>query len=369
MVRGMHVSPRSTFLGIAASLVLHVLALSALPARLDAVETSEQAYIDMSLVALPVLQPTAASATVPEPVHAVAPPRPARRAQTQLRSVADESLTVSVSPEPDQGTQPPAPTPGRPPVDAARIRPEEVARMAVAREQQAKELATQRRDHALDASLHGAAAERPVLERRGAPQLRPRSNGSYEWRGEVIRAIIAADGTVTFKDPPLLDFAGFATPHDAEPSLTEHIGQAPGASRVQRIRGGLVFHFDVVDLVERALGAQSYTSERQWFLEQTAELRETMAMRQRLCGSTDQRALREYLANSLRNQEVTAVHDEIFAAYRACAGSSYGPAATSLIVAFVRTHLAQGSARAYSAQELAKLNAAGAVTFVPYDTP
>jgi hypothetical protein len=297
--------------------------------------------------------------------------RPAHHTPPPPRAAA---VAISVVPPTTYRTQPLAPANEAPNViDPARISPEQVARVAVEQDLNVEERASDRTEtarHALTATLSADALYTAMQEKRNAPRLRPKSDGSYVWKGEVLSAAIAADGTVKFKDPALFAFDGFAKPTDGAPTETEELGQGPGVTRAQRMQGGIVFRFDVMDLLVSALNKENYSAERRWFLDQTAELRERMAMRHQLCGSSDQRPLRNYLATTIVHDafDVTSVHDAIFTVFDACAGSAYGPAAVATIFAFIRTQLPQGTARAYAAADVAKLNEhrTGRVLFEPY---
>ena len=141
--------------------------------------------------------------------------------------------------------------------------------------------------------------------------------------------------------------------------------------RDQNIRGeGLGFGFDVNDLVDKALGRETYLPEKRRLLEESFEQRAILASsahRDRL-----QAALAELPARlsalwsdphrpaAARRRLLFELWDEIDATDPASAP------ARAVIERFIRAHLPAGSADAYSPSELSNLNAGRAIRFCPY---
>jgi hypothetical protein len=176
-----------------------------------------------------------------------------------------------------------------------------------------------------DAGLAGAKSElgngpRSLIAMRKELDLKPRADGSYGFEGPSFSATIAADGRVAFDD------------------------------KIQ----------DLNSLVERHIvGAQINTSEKRRFMASTAALRERLAdaaeaENQRHAKVALQRALRAILSDVKRS--LGEKRAAIFTLWDDCASDASGSEAQAAIESFVREHLPQGSALAFSAAELSQLN-------------
>jgi hypothetical protein len=175
----------------------------------------------------------------------------------------------------------------------------------------------------LDRQLQASAARVPHLEPRAAPDLTRRSDGSYVYVGPVFKATILPNGHVTFHDH------------------------------------ARILQFDLTDIVEKhILGKELYSAEKTWFLEQTAPLRLQVerAYRQEAARS-DRSALQRKLFRLTRAAKPPEqIKREIFELWNECADDEVGWHAQELVTAFVRAHMAPGTALAYSSRELQLLN-------------
>jgi hypothetical protein len=181
----------------------------------------------------------------------------------------------------------------------------------------------------LGRSLAQAANARDYATRRPPPELRARADGGYSFSGHVFDAVIRPDGEVEFEDRPPVSVEGF--------------GQ---------------FGFDVTDALQRGAGNDPYRAEREWFMNETEEIRERLAAR------ATQRVAREALAgleDRLRRVWTSdrSVRDRkraLFEMWDECAEDETGAEARTRILAFIRREVAQGSTDEYSTDELARLN-------------
>ena len=201
----------------------------------------------------------------------------------------------------------------------------------------------------LTADLRRSAGARPYLSERPAPVLAARDDGGYDYIGQGFDAIITADGDVEF------DEHGFEMVEDPLTGLP-----IPG-----------LFVFDVTDLMMRAQDMDPYQHERQWFLESTTDVRDSLA------AAAATRYLRESLAalsrhlHAIWSDTATAAPERrrrIFALWNDCADDELGRRARGLVEGFIHERLPRGSADAYTAQEIARYEAqrVGPVAFDPY---
>jgi hypothetical protein len=141
--------------------------------------------------------------------------------------------------------------------------------------------------------------------------------------------VIRPDGEVEFEDRPPVSVEGF--------------GQ---------------FGFDVTDALQRGAGNDPYRAEREWFMNETEEIRDRLAAR------ASQRVAREALSgleDRLRRVWTSdrSVRDRkraLFDMWDECAEDETGAEARARIVAFIRREIAEGSTDEYGADELARLN-------------
>ncbi|MFW6050408.1 MAG: hypothetical protein ACODAU_04495, partial [Myxococcota bacterium] len=197
----------------------------------------------------------------------------------------------------------------------------------------------------LSQSLYEEANAKPWLERT-EPELTPGPGGTYRYAGHVFDAVIQPDGTVRFDDD------------GGEGGLEFGGGQG--------MRGG----FDLNDAVASARGEDPHAAERAWFLRETREMRDRMAAEHR--EQEVGRGLAALRARLFRLWEEDAPAAErrrrLFEKWDECSEDGMGTAARQAIVEFVRRHLPEGSADAFTAAELRRLNARrrSRARFAPY---
>jgi hypothetical protein len=186
----------------------------------------------------------------------------------------------------------------------------------------------------LQRTLQQAAARSPDSQGRPPPALKRKLDGSYEYAGHVGRARIRRDGTVEFEDR---------------------------VNDIDVSDGRLTITWDWTDTVEKhVLGKPLYPAEKRWFLEQTAEFRETLA-RAELARGLERGALR------MRGQLLAIVDDPlrsagdkrraVFALWDDCADDEIGRQGQALVEAFVRERMPADSALGFQQAELDALNA------------
>lgn len=200
---------------------------------------------------------------------------------------------------------------------------------------------------ALSADLRAVARTVPHLSPRDRPELRARSDGSYTYEGHVFHARVRPDGQVEFND-----------------QVTE-----------VQLRASFAFFkviADVNDIVEKhALGRELYSAEKQWFLEQTRELRDRLAQRYRerelqQARRALERTLQDVLADA--SLSVAQKHSAVFVLWQDCGEDEQAEQRRRAVEAFVRRNMPRGSALEFRASELDRLNTgrAGLRPFQPY---
>ena len=228
-------------------------------------------------------------------------------------------------------------------------------------------------NEALARELHGAlsraAGERPELAQRQPPELRRTARGELTWRGAAFTATVANDGTVSFRDRPGFEYAGTATWRDSVLSPQIESALPPGKPR-QYSGGGLLFRFDLMDTLERAVGNDPYAAERRWFLEQTAELRERMQRRHDLCSLSGRHMLLDHLDGLLgdRALSVAEIHRALLDLFDLCSAGREYRAGAQTVLGFVRARLPFDSPTGFDAEEIARFNRARSreLNFEPY---
>ena len=211
---------------------------------------------------------------------------------------------------------------------------------------QDKPTAAERLQASLDHTLDNPA----YLEARPPPKLQRRTDGSYFYRGPVIAARIAKDGSVAFGE----DIAsaqvepGMEHYDEDRDEFVEGFGVSVGGS------------FDLMDFIERdILGLPIYTAEKRWFLEQTQALRERLAREYRAeVLAQANRRLRGRLLLLLEDEALTGVQlrAAVFELWDDCADDAIGAEAKAVVEAFVREHLPKGGPLAFGEEELRDLN-------------
>jgi hypothetical protein len=196
----------------------------------------------------------------------------------------------------------------------------------------------------LDAMLRAAAA-RPTRA-ADEPQLTPK-DGGYRFEGNGFDATIDADGTVHFDDR----YAVLRFP----------LGQRLHRS-TQGAANLVLFElsFDLTAWMEAMFGNDPYRSERRWFLESTAELRERLAREAfvRALARADQALKRDlnriwYGAGTVPGERARLT----FEIWDQMAEDEIGTLARQQIEAYVREHCAEPAGCGLDPSGLAALNA------------
>ena len=200
----------------------------------------------------------------------------------------------------------------------------------------------------LNAGLRAAARADAYLAPRKPPALRRQSDGSYRYFGHVFTAIIHADGHTQFVD-------GAAAGVDGPGSL------GPG------VRG----HFDITDAIERAMGHEIYTAEKRWFLEQTRQLRASLADAAQIAGRAQARRMLERALERIvfdPNLAPETKRARVLALWSDCDATDYVQDTQGVIERFVRTHMPRSGVLGFSDAELERFNRArpGLTAFDPY---
>jgi hypothetical protein len=195
----------------------------------------------------------------------------------------------------------------------------------------------------LNQSLQASARALSHLAKREPPQLRPQADGSLRYDGSVFRASIGSDGQVKFDD------------RSTQTGFSDH---------------GFGASFDLNDAMQGTTGDERYSAEKRWFLEQTAQVRDELAVRARAAEHARARklledALARILADALPPAQKRA---KVFALWEDCGEDADAIATQRLVEAFVRRSLPRDSELGYSDDELRRLNEgrAGARRFDPY---
>jgi hypothetical protein len=184
-------------------------------------------------------------------------------------------------------------------------------------------------------------------ETHDSPVGHHKGGGRYEKKTPQFRADIGSDGKVHFRDSPFF----------SDPEMYSD----PEAGVV-----GAGVHFDITDQLMRAHGMDPYWSAKLQYLEETSDERNGMAVVDR--GNKIRESLARlpaFLDKVWRDTRYTPAQRRLvlFQLWDECAESGpddvvrAGDEVRSTIEAFVRRHLAPGSADAYPADELDTLNA------------
>ena len=192
------------------------------------------------------------------------------------------------------------------------------------------------------------ATRQTYITRRDPPELRRTRDGGYTWSGPTLSARIRPDGTVAFTDR-----GSFTYDRDST------FGQQ-----------GATFSFDIGDAAERRAGNDPYAAERQWFLDQTEEVRDQLADEHHAQVSRDGlRNIRGDLEGIWSSQASAAQRRRrLFQLWDGFSEDEVGARARRAVVSFVRERLPQASPIAYSDDELRSLNRGreSAARFAPY---
>lgn len=190
----------------------------------------------------------------------------------------------------------------------------------------------------------GAQASQKAYLSHTRPHVVRRPDGTYHYAGHAFEATIQPDGSVSFSDHPDAQFDGFSTSGS----------------------------FDATDMFMHAAGQDPYAAEREWFMEETEEIRERLEDEAR-AGATvaSLRRLRGRLRSIWQDETESPSHRRraIFELWDGAAeDDADGTAARAAVIEFVRETLPAGSTNAYPTDELARLNASRESTlrFNPY---
>ncbi|HKP56582.1 MAG TPA: hypothetical protein VJV78_07680 [Polyangiales bacterium] len=344
------------------------------PARLET-------NVEFTLVTQPSPAPPEPEPSAPPPPTAAAPrepelprPRQARRAPIKAAApeqpVEAEQVAVAEAPAPAVASQP-APELPAPSAPQPRAAPDLSPRRAAVASYESlsnlprtcnppaanggacqpppprDELAQDR----LNQSLRQSARSLAHLAPRDPPVLHREADGGYRFNGHVFTAKIEPDGQVRFADDSVASLQGPAT-------------NGPGVGA----------KFDLTDAIQRAMGDESYSAEKRWFLEQTAELREQLSSAAR---AKERAAGRRYLERELEG--ILLAHEldpaqkraRVFEVWQDCGDDADSADTRRLVEVFVRARMPEGSELGFSPAELARLNAArrGLRQFDPYRVP
>jgi hypothetical protein len=200
----------------------------------------------------------------------------------------------------------------------------------------------------LDAGFRRAASSPAYKTKREPPELHRQGDGSYRYDGHVFTARIRDDGHVEFLDG------------------------TTGIDGPSTIGIGVAGHVDLSDAIENgAMGKELYTSEKRWFLEQTAELRDKLAAAARTKESVEaRRMLERVLERILLARELDPPHkrERILALWEDCGDDAESADTRRIVEAFVRTRMPEASELGFTKAELERFNRgrSGSRAFNPY---
>ncbi len=210
----------------------------------------------------------------------------------------------------------------------------------------------------------------------GNYRLQAHGNGGYRWRGPVFTAVITRDGTVTFEDHRPLP-AQVAVPVVAVAKAASRPDPRKGEPPRERGKGLLGIVADAAKQIvtqptlaisDAEIFRDSHHAAKMDFLEQTGELR------RKLHATEDEREEKAGLGGLRRHIQQVA-NDEslslparrrvIYLLWRECEDSAAGRRARTIIESEALRQFPPHTPRAYSQDELAKLNAGETPAFAP----
>lgn len=205
----------------------------------------------------------------------------------------------------------------------------------------------------LQRSLEASARTLRHLAPRPSPRLRRQNDGSYRYQGISFNAHVERSGHVSFEE-------------------------VKGSVALGPL--GIGGWFDLTDTIEHGLlGKERYSSEKRWFLEQTAALRAELAESAREAeGMAARRALELELERIVSDAATDPEQKraQVFALWQECGDDAQARQTQRAVETFVRRRMPQGSRLGYSEDALRRLNEArvGLRAFSPYlaaalDTP
>lgn len=200
----------------------------------------------------------------------------------------------------------------------------------------------------LDYRFRQAANAPGYKVKREPPELHRQGDGSYRYDGHVFTARIRDDGHVEFFDG------------------------TSGIDGPAKMGIGVAGHFDVNDVIENGLtGKELYTSEKRWFLEQTAELRDKLTAAARTKENAEaRRMLERALERILLARELDPAHkrERILALWEDCGDDAESADTRRIVEVFVRTRMPEASELGFTKSELDRFNRgrSGSRAFNPY---
>jgi hypothetical protein len=204
--------------------------------------------------------------------------------------------------------------------------------------------------------LEKTAGMPSMTSRPDDPTLRPKRGGGYEFTGTGFDATIDRDGTVHFADKYVAAELKLVPVVRDDGSATTWFFQV---------------HYDLEAWLEHLMGNDLHRSERRWFLERTA------ALRDRLAREAFKRALeraRVSLQRSLRavwndpRRTLEQKKRETFEHWDMNADDDIGALGRNVVEAFVRERCPVGSACEFRAEDCSRFNQLrkSRVPFQPY---
>jgi hypothetical protein len=359
---------------VLASAILHALMLRLLPGI-----ESRAVPVEVTAIRLEWQQPRAPAAqrgdnpvATSAPAHALRPlaPPSATAAAVRATSAPDEARPMSARPAPEQPAPAPAQSNAQP--DVLDLAPRTAALSALPRATQSVASGEPRDDLVasrgaeLSAELHAVANENPGRQHR-TPDLVRDPDGTCHYAGDAVNATILPDGGVRFENKPSDVRAvtvqplarGQLLPRGGPPVPPEH----PVTPEEQIAPQQLEFRVKVTP--------RAWDAERAWFLRETEALRAEMAdaAHERELGGAEH-GLRKRLDHIWC--DVTKTPEQrrraIFEVWNETSVDEVGARGRRVVEAYVRENLPQGSALAFSPQELLVLNSTrgGRERFEPY---
>lgn len=187
-------------------------------------------------------------------------------------------------------------------------------------------------EQSLSGGLRRQAMDRPWTTRTH-PELVQRPDGTLEYRGHAFTARIAQDGSVRFSD-------------------------RGGIQADEMLQGGPA-RFDLTDLAMQGRGQDPYAAERQWFMDETEEVRERLetAAREQERTQALQRAPGRIAQIWSGASPAFVRRRRLFQEWDSCEEEGDGVTVRRQIVQFIRENLPSGSADAFTTEELRRFNA------------
>ena len=184
----------------------------------------------------------------------------------------------------------------------------------------------------LSQGLRTEIMARPWLSHT-SPRLVRRPDGSQVYTGHAFTATIRADGSVDFADRGAVD--------------------AEGMIRGEPMR------FDMTDMAMRSAGQDPYSAEREWFMEETEDVRVALevAEAERLQADALHRVPGRLALMWSRSTPASIRRRAIFRMWDECDEQGDGATVRAHVIAFVREAIPELSEEAFTVEELRRWNA------------